>query len=142
MVSNQKLDETLKVLNKIKLKKEGVATLQSFFIFFFASIENLIRHGYGIVTGLVLFAVVILGNRFGREGVAYVAVVTPPLAFAATSLFWALIAYNIRIMKVGLEFIGALSSVAPWLIIGALYGWYNFLHQRAQKRIYAARARA
>ena len=142
MVSNQKLDETLKVLNKIKLKKEGVATLQSFFIFFFASIENLIRHGYGIVTGLVLFAVVILGNRFGREGVAYVAVVPPPLAFAATSLFWALIAYNIRIMKVGLEFIGALSSVAPWLIIGALYGWYNFLHQRAQKRISAARARA
>jgi len=74
--------------------------------------------------------------------VAYVALVPPPLAFAATSLFWALIAYNIRIMKVGLEFIGALSSVAPWLIIGALYGWYNFLHQRAQKRISAARARA
>ena len=45
-------------------------------------------------------------------------------------------------MKVGVEFIGALSSVAPWLILGAAYGWYNFLHLRAQKRVSAARARA
>ena len=37
MVSNRNLDNTLKVLNKIKLKKEGVATLQAFFIFFFAA---------------------------------------------------------------------------------------------------------
>jgi len=72
----------LSVLNKIKLKKEGVATLQSFFIFIFASLEYLIRHGYGIVTGLLLFSMFILGNRFGRSGVAYVAAVTPPIAFA------------------------------------------------------------
>ncbi len=136
------VQQVLKVLNKIKLKKEGVATLQTFFIFFFSSIENLIRHGYGIVSGLTVFAVVLLGNRFGREGVAYVAVVTPPLAFAATALFWAFIANTIHIMKVAVELIGALSSVAPWLIIGAIYGWYNFLHLRAQKRVSAARARA
>lgn len=134
--------EVLKVLNKIKLKKEGVATLQVFFIFFFASIENLIRHGYGIVTGIVLLAMVYLGNRFGREGVAYVAVVTVPLAFAATSIFWALLAYNIHIMKVGVEIIGALASMAPWLLAGALYGWYNFLHLRAQNKVARARARA
>ena len=60
-------------LNKIKLKKEGVATLQAFFIFIFASIEHLFRQSYGIVTGLVVFVVVILGNRFGRTGVSYVA---------------------------------------------------------------------
>lgn len=136
------LNQILKVLNKIKLKKEGVATLQTFFIFVFASIENLIRHGYGIVTGLILFAMVILGNRFGRDGVAYVAVVTPPLAFAATALFWAFMAYTFNIMKVGVEFIGALASVAPWLLLGALYGWYNFLHQRAQRKVAKARARA
>ena len=133
---------TLAILNKIKLKKEGVATLQTFFIFFFASIENLIRHGYGIVTGIVLLAMVYLGNRFGREGVAYVAVVTPPLAFAATSLFWAFIQYNIHFMKLGVEFVGALASVAPWLLLGALYGWYNFLHLRAESRVAKARARA
>ena len=134
--------EVLKVLNKIKLKKEGVATLQVFFIFFFASIENLIRHGYGILTGIILLAMVYLGNRFGREGVAYVAVVTVPLAFAATSIFWALLAYNIHIMKVGVEIIGALASMAPWLLAGALYGWYNFLHLRAQNKVARARARA
>lgn len=136
------INQLLKTLNKIKLKKEGVATLQTFFIFIFASLENLIRHGYGIITGLILFAMVILGNRFGREGVAYVAVVTPPLAFAATALFWAFMAYTINVMKVGVEFIGALASVAPWLLLGAIYGWYNFLHQRAQKRVANARARA
>ena len=136
------LNQVLAIANKIKLKKEGVATLQTFFIFFFASIENLIRHGYGIVTGLILLAMVFLGNRFGREGVAYVAVVTVPLAFAATAIFWALIAYNIHIMKVGVEIVGALASMAPWLLLGALYGWYNFLHQRAQKRVATARARA
>ena len=58
----------LSVLNKIKLKKEGVATLQTFFIFFFSTIEYLIRHSYGIVTGLVIFAVVILGLQIGGRG--------------------------------------------------------------------------
>ena len=132
----------LTVLNKIKLKKEGVATLQSFFIFFFSTIEYLIRHSYGIVTGLVIFAVVILGNRFGRPGVAYVAAVTPPIAFAATSLFWAVIANNIHIAKLLVDFIGALASAAPWLILGAAFGWYTFLNQRAKRRISDARNRA
>ena len=129
-------------LNKIHLKKEGVATLQSFFIFIFASLEHLIRQGYGIVTGLVLFAVVLLGNRFGRAGVAYVAAVTPPIAFGATALLWSLIAYNIHIAKVAVDLIGSLASVAPWLIFGALYGWYTFLNQRAKRKVSDARRRA
>jgi len=131
----------LSVLNKIKLKKEGVVTLQSFFIFIFSSLEYLIRHGYGIVTGLLLFSMFILGNRFGRPGVAYVAAVTPPIAFAATALFWAIIADNIHITKLAVDFVGSLASAAPWLIAGAAFGWYNFLHQRAQKRISDARNR-
>ena len=131
----------LSVLNKIKLKKEGVATLQVFFIFAFSSLEYLIRHGYGIVTGVVIFLVVILGNRFGRAGVAYAAAVTPPLAFAATALFWSVISNNIHITKLLVDFIGALASAAPWLILGAIFGWYTFLHQRAQKRVADARSR-
>ena len=132
----------LSVLNKIKLKKEGVATLQTFFIFFLSTIEYLIRNSYGIVTGLVIFAVVILGNRFGRPGVAYVAAVTPPIAFAATSLFWAVLANNIHIAKLLVDFIGALASAAPWLILGAAFGWYTFLNQRAKRRVSDARNRA
>ena len=39
MVSNQKLDETLKVLNKIKLKKEGVATPSFFNLILFKTLS-------------------------------------------------------------------------------------------------------
>ena len=134
------LNQIIKVLNKIKLKKEGVATLQIFFIFFFASIENLIRHSYGIVSGLVVFAMFILGNRFGRPGVAYVAAVTPPIGFGVTVLFWAIMTNTFHITKVAVEVIGGLASIAPWLLLGAIYGWYTFLHQRAQKKVATARA--
>ncbi len=129
-------------LNKIKLKKEGVATLQAFFIFIFASIEHLFRQSYGIVTGLVVFVVVILGNRFGRTGVSYVAAVTPPLAFGITALFWSIISYNIHITKVAVDLVGSLASVAPWLILGAIFGWYTFLQQRAKQRVSDARNRS
>ena len=128
-------------LNKIKLKKEGVATLQTFFIFIFASLEHLIRQSYGIVTGLIVFAVAVLGNRFGRAGVSYVAAVTPPLAFGATALLWSLFAYNIHITKVAVDLIGSLASIAPWMILGAIYGWYTFLNQRAKNKVATARSR-
>jgi hypothetical protein len=125
--------QILATLNKIKLKKEGVATLQAFLIFFFGSVENLIRHGYGIVTGFILLAVVILGNHFGREGVAYVAVVTPPLAFAATALLWAILTVQHSHHESWRRIYWCASHQLPqWLILGALYGWYNFLHLRAQ----------
>ena len=128
-------------LNKIKLKKEGVATLQTFFIFIFASLEHLIRQSYGIVTGLIVFAVAVLGNRFGRAGVSYVAAVTPPLAFGATALLWSLVAYNIHITKVAVDLIGSLASIAPWMILGAIYGWYTFFNQRAKTKVATARSR-
>lgn len=128
-------------LNKIKLKKEGVATLQTFFIFIFASLEHLIRQSYGIVTGLIVLAVAVLGNRFGRAGVSYVAAVTPPLAFGATALLWSLFAYNIHITKVAVDLIGSLASIAPWMILGAIYGWYTFFNQRAKTKVATARSR-
>lgn len=128
-------------LNKIKLKKEGVATLQTFFIFIFASLEHLIRQSYGLVTGLIILAVAVLGNRFGRAGVSYVAAVTPPLAFGATALLWSLFAYNIHITKVAVDLIGSLASIAPWMILGAIYGWYTFFNQRAKNKVTAARSR-
>ena len=128
-------------LNQIKLKKEGVATLQTFFIFIFASLEHLIRQSYGIVTGFIVLAVAVLGNRFGRAGVSYVAAVTPPLAFGATALLWSLFAYNIHITKVAVDLIGSLASIAPWMILGAIYGWYNFFNQRAKNKVATARSR-
>ena len=132
----------LDVLNKIKLKKEGIATLQVFFIFIFGSLEYIVRHSFAIITGIVVLLMFILGNRFGRPGVAYVAAVTPPLAFAVLAFIWAFAANTIHLAKLGVDFIGSLASVGPWLLVGAIYGWYTFLHQRAQKQVSDARSRA
>ena len=116
------------------LKKEGVVVLQTLFIALFTMLELWIRSGVGIVTGLVLCVSVYAGIRFGRKGTRYVSVVTPPLAFAATALVYALLSHGISISRVGIDFIAALASVAPYLIISALYGWFMFLNEKAKSR--------
>ena len=50
------------------LKKEGVVTLQIFFIALLAGLEIWIRSGAGIVSGLVLCLVTYGGIAFGRNG--------------------------------------------------------------------------
>ena len=116
------------------LKKEGVVVLQSFFIAFFAGFELLFRGGAGIVSGLILSLVLFGGIRFGRKGTTYVAVVTPPLAFAATVILYLLLTVGIKPGRFGLDFISALASIAPYLLVSALYGWYIFLNEKAKAR--------
>jgi hypothetical protein len=116
------------------LKKEGVVVLQSLFIFFFGSIELIFRGGAGIVTGVILCAVLYGGLRFGRKGTTYVSVVTPPLSFAATVLFWALIHDGIHISRIGIDFVASLASIAPYLLLSAIYGWFVFLNEKAKSR--------
>ena len=112
------------------LKKPGVALLQSLFIAFFAMIELVFRHGIGILTGLALIAVVIGGVRFGRSGTAYVCAVTPPLAFAGFILFSIILIDGLHPSRIGLDFIASLASAAPYLILSAAYGWFNFFKSR------------
>ena len=116
------------------LKKEGVVVLQSFFIAFFAGIELLIRSGAGIVSGVILCLVLFGGIRFGRKGTTYVAVVTPPLAFAATVLLYLLLTDGINPSRLGLDFIASLAGIAPYLLASALYGWFVFLNEKAKAR--------
>ncbi len=116
------------------LKKEGVVVLQTLFIALFTLLELWIRSGVGIVTGLVLCLSVYAGNRFGRKGTRYVSVVTPPLAFAATVFIYAIASHGISISRVGIDFVASLASVAPFLIISALYGWFMFLNEKAKSR--------
>jgi hypothetical protein len=111
------------------LKKQGVVVLQTLFIALFT-----LRSGVGIVTGLVLCLSVFAGIRFGRQGTRYVSVVTPPLAFAATLLINAIIAHGISISRVGIDFVAGLASVAPYLIISALYGWFMYFNEKAKSR--------
>ena len=116
------------------LKKEGVVVLQSFFIAFFTGIELLFRSGAGIISGLIICLVLFSGIRFGRKGTTYVAVVTPPLAFAATLLTYQILSVGLAPSRLGLEFIASLASIAPYLMASALYGWYIFLNQKAKVR--------
>ncbi|CAN2175800.1 hypothetical protein MCEPAE42_00170 [Candidatus Nanopelagicaceae bacterium] len=116
------------------LKKEGVVVLQSFFIALFAGIELLIRSGAGIVSGAILCLVLFAGIRFGRKGTTYVAVVTPPLAFAATVLLYLLLTDGIHPSRLGLDFIASLAGIAPYLLASALYGWFVFLNEKAKTR--------
>jgi hypothetical protein len=116
------------------LKKQGVVVLQTLFIALFTLLELWIRSGVGIVTGVVLCIAVFGGVRLGRSGTRYVSVVTPPLAFAATILVSVIAADGIRISRVGIDFIAALASVAPYLIISALYGWFMYFNEKAKTR--------
>ncbi|CAB4629490.1 MAG: hypothetical protein F2603_04110 [Actinobacteria bacterium] len=116
------------------LKKQGVVVLQTLFIALFTLLELWIRSGVGIVTGLVLCIAVFGGIRFGRSGTRYVSVVTPPLAFATTILVSVILADGIKISRVGIDFIAALASVAPYLIISALYGWIMYFSEKAKSR--------
>ena len=122
------------------LKKQGIVVIQAFFIGFFTFIELWLRSGVGIITGLVILVCFFGGIRFGRPGTTYVAVVTPPLAFAAAAIFWTLIFDGFRPSRVGIDVIAALASEAPFLIIGAIYGWFVFLNAKAKRKPPKARA--
>ena len=116
------------------LKKEGVVVLQTFFIALFTGIELLIRSGAGIVSGIIVCLILFGGIRFGRSGTTYVAVVTPPLAFAATVITYLILTVGINPSRLGLDFIASLASIAPYLLASALYGWFVFLNERAKAR--------
>jgi hypothetical protein len=116
------------------LKKQGVVVLQFLFIGFFVFIEMTIRTGVGILTGLAICAATYGSFRFGRSGTTYVSAVTPPLAFAASALALTILLDGFRPSRVGIDFIAALASVAPFLIISALYGWFVYLNEKAKAK--------
>jgi len=116
------------------LKKEGVVVLQTLFIALFTLLELWIRSGVGVVSGLVIALALFGGVRLGRPGTRYVSVVTPPLAFAATVFIYAIASHGISISRVGIDFVAALASVAPFLILSALYGWFMYLNEKAKSR--------
>jgi hypothetical protein len=116
------------------LKKEGIVFLQTLAIALFTLAELFIRNGAGIISGLVILLVTYGGVEYGRVGTKYVTAVTPPLAYAATVLFYALMTDGLRISKVGVDFISSLASVAPFLLIATAYGWYQFLNEKAKSR--------
>ena len=122
------------------LKKEGVVVLQTFFIALFTFLELTIRNGAGFLSGIVLVAVTYGGIAYGRPGTRYVSAVTPPLAYAATTLTYTILNVGLSISRLGVDFIASLASVAPYLLIASIYGWFQFLNEKAKKRPSKARA--
>jgi energy-coupling factor transporter transmembrane protein EcfT len=118
------------------LKKEGVVILQTVFIGFFVLVEMVFRSGVGVLTGIAICAAMYGSVRFGRPGTTYVSVVTPPLAFAATSLVITMVLVGFRPSRIGIDFVAALASEAPFLIASALYGWFMYFNQKAKKKPY------
>jgi hypothetical protein len=116
------------------LKKQGVVVLQSFFIFVFVWLEMWIRGGAGILSGLILCLVTYGGVAYGRAGTRYVSAVTPPLAYAATTFIYTIVSDGLRPSRVGIDFIASLASVAPFLLMSALYSWFMFLNEKAKNR--------
>lgn len=124
------------------LKKEGVVVLQTFFIALFTFLELSIRNGAGFLSGAVLIAVTYGGVAYGRPGTRYVSAVTPPLAYAATTLTYTILNVGFSISRLGVDFIASLASVAPYLLIASIYGWFQFLNEKAKSRPSKARATA
>ena len=116
------------------LKKQGIVVLQFLFIGFFVFVEMTIRTGVGILTGIAICAATFGSLRFGRPGTSYVSVVTPPLAFAGTALALTILLDGFRPSRVGIDFIAALASEAPFLIVSALYGWFVYLNEKAKAK--------
>jgi len=116
------------------LKKEGIVVLQTLFIGFFVFIEMTIRTGVGVLTGIAICAALFGSLRLGRPGTSYVSVVTPPLAFAGSALAMTILLDGFRPSRIGIDFIAALASEAPYLIIAALYGWFVYLNQKAKAK--------
>jgi hypothetical protein len=116
------------------LKKQGIVVLQLLFIGFFVLVEMTIRTGVGILTGIAICAATFASIRFGRPGTTYVSVVTPPLAFAGSALLLTILLDGFRPSRVGIDFIAALASEAPFLIISALYGWFVYLNEKTKEK--------
>ena len=116
------------------LKKEGIVFVQVVLIAFFTFAEMFIRGGAGFLAGFVLIVVTYGGVAYGRAGTRYVTAVTPPLAYAATTFAYTILTDGVRISRVGVDFMASLASVAPFLLIAAAYGWYQFLNEKAKSR--------
>jgi hypothetical protein len=132
----------LPVMTGPGLKKEGIVVLQTFFIALFTFLEISIRNGAGFLSGIVLIAVTYGGVAYGRPGTRYVSAVTPPLAYAATTLTYTIFNVGLSISRLGVDFIASLASVAPYLLIASIYGWFQFLNEKAKSRPSKARVAA
>lgn len=113
------------------LTKPGIVILQFLAIAFVAMIEIFFRSNVGFLTGIALWATYYGGLIYGRPGTTYVAVVNPPIAFglAAILLLPTIGGMSLSITRLGVDLVSGLASVAPFLLSGALFGWWYYFKE-------------
>ena len=106
------------------LKAAGIVVLQFLFIFIFEALEYAIFK-VGFWTGLALLISYGGGIYLGRKGTSLTNAVNPPIAFLFSTLFIlaTIGGAGFHPAKIGLEFISALSGVAPYMVIGSAVAW-------------------
>jgi hypothetical protein len=106
------------------LKVPGVVVLQFLLIFIFEIFEYSFTK-VGFFTGLAILISFLGGLYLGRPGTSFTNAVNPPIALLISTLIIMATVGGIGFSpsKVGLELITSLSSVAPWLIVGAVIAW-------------------
>jgi hypothetical protein len=114
------------------LTKPGVVILQFLWIFLIAMIEIYFRSNVGFLTGIAIWMAYYAALIYGRKGTTYVAVVNPPIAFALSTLMLlpTVGGISFSISRLGIDLVTGLASVAPFLIIGSLYGWWYYFKER------------
>lgn len=106
------------------LKVPGVIILQFLLIFIFEALEYAITK-VGFFTGLAILVSFLGGLFLGRPGTSFANAVNPPIVFLISTLLimGTIGGTGFSVGKIGLELITTLSSVAPWLITGAIISW-------------------
>ena len=106
------------------LKVPGVVILQFLLIFIFEVLEYTFTK-VGFFTGIAILVSFLGGLYLGRPGTSFTNAVNPPIAFLISTLFILATIGGTGFSpgKVGLELVTTLSSVAPWLISGAVIAW-------------------
>ena len=118
------LASTKKPIKGPGLKAAGVVILQFLLIFLVEALEYMIFK-VGLWTGIALLVSYGGGLYLGRKGTSLTNAVNPPIAFLfATLIILATIGgAGLHPAKIGLEFISALSGVAPYMVIGSVIAW-------------------
>ena len=131
------------IKNPIKgagLTKPGIVILQFLLIAFVSVIEIFFRSNVGFLTGFAIWASYYGALIYGRPGTTYVTVVNPPLAFAAAAIILlpTVGGFSLSITRFGIDLVSGLASVAPFLLSGALFGWWYYFKE--QKKLLARSA--
>jgi hypothetical protein len=49
-------------------------------------------------------------------------------------LLYLILSVGFKPSRLGIDFIASLASIAPYLMVSALYGWFVFLNEKAKAR--------